>query len=94
MKNNIIKISKIILMLFLLTSCIKENKYEYHEMIFQYVLLEEEVVIMYDTVLSKTVFIPYGNDTFGIDILFLAQIHGHPTMTMIYDINTKQYYKT
>lgn len=94
MKSNIVKISKIILMLFLLTSCIKENEYEYHEMIFQYVLLEEEVVIMYDTVLNQTVFIPYGNDTFGIDILFLAQLHGNPKMTMIYDVNTKKYYKT
>ena len=81
-------------MLFLLTSCIKENEYEYHEMIFQCVILEENVVVMYDTVFDETVFIPYGNDTFGIDILFLAQIHGNPKMTMIYDINTKKYYKT
>ena len=94
MKSNIVKISKIILMLFLLTSCIKENEYEYHEMIFQYVLLEEEVIIMYDTVLNKTVFITYGNDTFGIDIMFLAQIHGNPTFTMIYNKDTKRYYKS
>ena len=94
MKSNIVKISKIILMLFLLTSCIKENEYEYHEMIFQYVMLPEKIVVLYDTNLQETAFIPHGNDTFGIDILFLAQLHGHPTMTMIYNVNTKQYYKT
>ena len=88
------KVILIIILFLSFISCQKEEQYEYHEMIFQYVLLEEEVIIMYDTVLNKTVFIPYGNDTFGIDILFLAQLHGNPKMTMIYNVNTKQYYKT
>ena len=57
-------------------------------------MLPEKIVVLYDTNLQETVFIPHGNDTFGIDILFLAQLHGHPTMTMIYNLNTKQYYKT
>lgn len=82
------------ILLIILSSCIKEDDLEYREMIFQYVLLEEEVIIMYDTVLSKTVFIPYGNDTFGIDIMFLAQIHGNPTFTMIYNKDTNRYYKS
>ena len=84
----------LLILLILLSSCIKEDDLEYREMIFQYVLLEEEVIIMYDTVLNKTVFIPYGNDTFGIDIMFLAQIHGNPTFTMIYNKDTNRYYKS
>lgn len=84
----------LLILLIILSSCIKEDDLEYREMIFQYVLLEEEVIIMYDTVLSKTVFIPYGNDTFGIDIMFLAQIHGNPTFTMIYNKDTNRYYKS
>lgn len=88
------KIILIIILFLSFISCQKEEQYEYHEMIFQYVMLPEKIVVLYDTNLQETVFIPHGNDTFGIDILFLAQLHGHPKMTMIYNVNTKQYYKT
>ena len=88
------KVILFIILILSFSSCIKEDELEYHEMIFQYVILPEKIVVLYDTNLEKTVFIPHGNDTFGIDILFLAQLHGHPTMTMIYNVNTKQYYKT
>ena len=88
------KVILFIILILSFLSCIKEDELEYHEMIFQYVILPEKIVVLYDTNLEKTVFIPHGNDTFGIDILFLAQLHGHPIMTMIYNVNTKQYYKT
>ncbi len=88
------KVILFIILILSFSSCIKEDELEYHEMIFQYVILPEKIVVLYDTNLEKTVFIPHGNDTFGIDILFLAQLHGHPIMTMIYNVNTKQYYKT
>lgn len=88
------KVILFIILILSFSSCIKEDELEYHEMIFQYVILPEKIVVLYDTNLEKTVFIPHGNDTFGIDILFLAQLHGNPKMTMIYNVNTKQYYKT
>ena len=88
------KILLFIISILSFSSCIKEDELEYHEMIFKYVILPEKIVVLYDTNLEKTVFIPHGNDTFGIDILFLAQLHGNPKMTMIYNVNTKQYYKT
>lgn len=88
------KVILFIILILSFSSCIKEDELEYHEMIFQYVILPEKIVVLYDTNLEKTVFIPHGNDTFGIDILFLAQLHGNPKMTMIYNVKTKQYYKT
>ena len=82
------------ILLIILSSCIKEDDLEYREMIFEKVLLTEKIVIMYDPIINQTVFIPYGNDTFGIDIMFLAQIHGNPTFTMIYNKDTNRYYKS
>jgi len=81
------------IILIILSSCVKEDNLEYHEMIFQEVLLPEKVVVMYDTVFNIDVFIPYSNSAFDIDILFLAQLHGNPRFTMIYDSDNKQYYR-
>ena len=43
------KVILIIILFLSFISCQKEEQYEYHEMIFQYVMLPEKIVVLYDT---------------------------------------------